>query len=109
VRDVVDARRRLVGLFVPALGAVVLASVSPASDLRRYVLIGSLAVLVVAVVDAVVLGATVTRSARATFPGEPVPALATGWYAFLRAHRTRSVRRPPPRVAPGRGQVPRNR
>jgi drug/metabolite transporter (DMT)-like permease len=109
VRDVVDGRRRLVGLFLPALGAVVLASVAPASDLRRYVLLGCLAVLAAAVLDAVVLGVTVTRSARATLPGEPVPGLATGWYAFLRAHRARSVRRPPPRVEPGGGQGSRHR
>jgi drug/metabolite transporter (DMT)-like permease len=97
----VDSRRRLVGLFLPALGAVVLSLASPASDLQRWFLIGSVAALAVAVGDAVVMGASITRSARATHPGEPVPALATGWYAFLRAHRSRSVRRPPPRVGPG--------
>ena len=101
VRDVVDSRRRLVGLFLPALGAVLISVFAPASDLQRYLLIGSLAVLAVAVVDAVVMGAAITRSARAEFPDEPVPGLATGWYAFLRAHRSRSVRRPRPRVTPG--------
>ena len=109
VRDVVDSRRRLVGLFLPALGAVVLSLASPASDLQRWFLIGSGAALAVAVVDAVVMGASITRSARAAFPGEPVRGLATGWYAFVRAHRSRSVRRPPPRVAPGDRPVPRAR
>jgi len=109
VRDVVDSRRRLVGLFLPALGAVVLSLASPSSDLQRYFLLGSGAALAVAVADAVVLGASITRSARARFPDEPVPAPATGWYAFVRAHRSRSVRRPPPRVAPGGVPVSRMR
>jgi hypothetical protein len=105
VRDVVDGRRRLVGLFLPVTGAVVLSLVNPASDLQRYALAGSLAALVAVAIDAVVLGVTVTRAARAEFPGESVPGLATGWYAFVRAHRPRQVRRPAPRVQPGGGRA----
>jgi hypothetical protein len=105
VRDEVDARRRLVGAFLPVLGIVVISALSPASDWQWYALVTSLAVLAAIAVDAVLMGVTVTRAARATFPEEDVPGLATGWYAFLRAHRSRSLRRPPPRVAP-RGQPP---
>jgi hypothetical protein len=101
VRDEVDSRRRLVGLFLPVLGVVTIAALGPASDLQRNVLFASLVVLAAVAVDAVLMGVTITRAARAEFPGEPVPGPATGWYAFLRAHRARSVRRPPPRVAPG--------
>ena len=101
VRDEVDSRRRLVGLFLPVLGIVVLSALGPASDLQRNVLVGSLVVLAAVAVDAVLMGVTITRAARAEFPAEPVPGLATGWYAFLRAHRARSVRRPAPRVTPG--------
>jgi uncharacterized membrane protein YjjP (DUF1212 family) len=97
----VDARRRVVGLFLPVLGIAIISALAPASDLQRYALFGSLAVLAAVAVDAVVMGVSLTRAARAAFPGEPVPGLATGWYAFLRAHRSRSVRRPAPRVAPG--------
>jgi hypothetical protein len=109
VRDAVDARRRLVGLFLPALGAVVISAFGPASDLQRYLLFASVAALAAVLVDAVLMGLTITRAARAAFPGEPVPALATGWYAFVRAHRSRSVRRPAPRVAPGDRPAPRAR
>ena len=105
IRDEVDARRRLVGLFLPVLGVVVISVFAPASDLQRNALFGSLAVLAVVVADAVLMGVSLTRAARAAFPDEQVPGLATGWYAFLRAHRSRSVRRPPPRVAP-RGRPP---
>ena len=105
IRDEVDARRRLVGLFLPVLGVVVISVFAPASDLQRNALFASLAVLAVVVADAVLMGVSLTRAARAAFPDEQVPGLATGWYAFLRAHRSRSVRRPPPRVAP-RGRPP---
>ena len=101
IRDAVDSRRRLVGLFLPVLGVVIICALGPASDLQRYVLFGSLAMLALVALDAVRMGVDVTRAARAEFPEEPVPALATGWYAFLRAHRSRQLRRPPPRVTPG--------
>jgi hypothetical protein len=103
VRDAVDARRRLVGLLLPVTGVVVIGAVSPASDLQRYVLFGSLPALAAVAVDAVLMMVTITRAARAAFPGEPVPGPATGWYALMRAHRARELRRPPPRVAPGPG------
>ena len=96
-----DSRRRVVGLFLPALGVVIICAIGPASDLQRYLLLGGLALLALVVADALRMGVGMTRAARAQFPDETVPGLATGWYAFLRAHRSRSVRRPPPRVAPG--------
>jgi hypothetical protein len=101
VRDLVDARRRLVGMFMPVLGAVVICLVSPASDLQRTLLLGGLALLGVVLVDAVLLGVEVTRAVRTEFPDEEVAGLATGWYAFLRAHRPRTRRWPPVRVGPG--------
>jgi hypothetical protein len=101
IRDTVDSRRRLVGLFLPVLGIVIISALGPASDLQRYALFGSLTALAAVAVDAVLMGVSVTRAARTAFPGEPVPGPATGWYAFLRAHRSRSLRRPPPRVVPG--------
>jgi hypothetical protein len=109
IRDEVDARRRLVGALLPVLGIVVIAALNPASDWQRYALYAGLTALAAIVVDAVVMGASITQAARTAFPGEPVPGLATGWYAFLRAHRSRSVRRPPPRVAPRGRPVSRTR
>jgi drug/metabolite transporter (DMT)-like permease len=106
VRDEVDARRRLVGLFLPVLGIVVISALAPASSWQRNSLLVSTAALAAILVDAVLMGVSVVRAARATFPDEDVPAVETGWYAFLRAHRSRTVRRPAPRVAP-RGREPR--
>ena len=101
VRDVVDSRHRLVGLFAPAFGGTLIAALGPSSNLQRWLLVICAAVLVVSVVDAVLLGRTATRSARARFPDEVVDGPRTGWYAFMRAHRMRSMRLPPPRVALG--------
>lgn len=102
VRDVVDSRRHgFVGLFVPGFGGTLIAALGPASDLQRWLLVICAALLAVALVDAVVLGRTATRRARARFPGEPVDGWRTGFYAFMRAHRMRNLRLPPPRVDRG--------
>jgi hypothetical protein len=102
VRDLVDARRRgLVGLFVPGFGGTLIAALGPASNLQRWLLVICAAVLALSLVDAVVLGRTVTRRARARFPGEVVDGWRTGFYAFMRAHRMRNLRLPPPRVERG--------
>jgi hypothetical protein len=102
VRDVVDARRRgLVGLFVPGFGGTMIAALGPASNLQRWLLVICAALLALSLVDAVVLGRTVARRARARFPDEVVDGWRTGFYAFMRAHRMRRLRLPPARVAPG--------
>lgn len=101
VRDVVDARRGLVGLFVPGFGGTLISALSPASDLQRWLLVICVALLAVALVDALLLGRKVTRQARARFPDEVVDGRRTGFYAFMRAHRMRSLRLPPPRVGVG--------
>jgi hypothetical protein len=101
IRDVVDARRRLVGLLLPVAGVTVTCAFAPRSDLQQYLLAISLVLLAAVALDAVRLGVDVTRTARARFPDAVVPGLPTGWYAFMRAHRSRAARRPPPRVTPG--------
>ena len=102
VRDLVDARRRgLVGLFVPGFGGTLIAALGPSSNLQRWLLVICAVLLAISLVDAVVLGRTVTRRARARFPGEVVDGWRTGFYAFMRAHRMRNLRLPPPRVERG--------
>ncbi|MHA6782104.1 DUF3043 domain-containing protein [Pseudonocardia saturnea] len=100
VRDVVDARRRLVGLFMPAFACALISWQSPASGLRTILLTVGLVALAVVVTDAMVLGVQVVRMARLQFPTTEVSGLRTGWYAFMRAHRPRRMRRPAPRVSP---------
>lgn len=101
LRDVVDGRRHLLGvLFVPAFGLAMITTFGPASDLQRLLLVVSLVALGVVAVEAVVRGMTYTRMARAQFPDRTVNAVSSTFYAFMRAHRPRSTRRPPPRVGP---------
>jgi hypothetical protein len=43
-------------------------------------------------------GREVTAMARSELPEQQVNAVSTTFYLFMRAHRPRSMRRPPPRV-----------
>ena len=98
VRDLVDGRRNLLGLFMPTFAVALIATVNRPSDIRTWSLVLSLPLLALMAVEAVALGVWVTRKARAAFPDVQVGALRTGWYAFMRAHRPRRVRLPAPRV-----------
>ena len=100
VRDVVDSRRHLTGLFMPVFAMALITTVGPASELARTLQLASLAVLAVMAVEVLVRGVQVTRMARAEFPGVPVSLPATTFYSFMRAHRPRRMRTPRPRVAP---------
>ena len=100
-RDAVDARRpRPILLFMPAFAVMLITTFGPASQLGRNLLVGSLVVLAVVVVDAVILGTSIIRMARSEFPDAQVSGPATGWYVFMRAHRPRGMRTPAPRVRP---------
>jgi hypothetical protein len=101
LRDAVDRRRHLAGLLLPALGVTLICVLSPASAVQRWALVAALAVLAAIAVEAVVRGIVLARAARAEFPGTQVSAARTAWSTFVRAHRSRALRRPPPRVAPG--------
>ena len=97
VRDAVDARGpRPMLLFMPAFAVALITYFGPQSELGHILLLISLAALAVVAVDALLLGTSLLRAAREAFPGERVGGFATGWYVFMRAHRPRSMRRPPP-------------
>jgi hypothetical protein len=101
LRDVVDARRHLLGvLFVPAFGLALITTFGPASGLQRTLLVVSLVALGVVLAEALVRGVAYTRMARAEFPDLQVNAVSSTFYIFMRAHRPRSTRRPAPRLRP---------
>ena len=101
LRDAVDRRRpRLVLLFMPAFALALIAGFGPQSELGRILLACALVALVVVAVDALLLGVTITREARTIFGKGQVRNPGTVWYVFMRAHRPRSMRRPPPQVRP---------
>jgi hypothetical protein len=101
VRDVIDSRPHLMGLFMPLALVVVLSLLVPAPAAQQYLSLFSLVALSTMIIEGVFLGASITRKARARFPDEHINALATGWYAFTRASQLRRLRIPKPRVQRG--------
>jgi hypothetical protein len=98
VRDLVDSRRHLIGLFMPLAGLVFVSLVVPYPQVQSMVSLFCMAMLVVIVVEGVLLGRRVTDKVRERFPKEQVSGLSLGWYAFSRASQLRKLRVPKPRV-----------
>jgi hypothetical protein len=101
IRDVVDSRPHLIGLFMPLAVIVLLAVVLPIPAAQTYLSLFCLVALIVMISEGVLLAVTTTRRARAKFPAENISLLGTGWYCFTRASQIRKLRVPKPRVARG--------
>lgn len=100
VRDLVDARRNLVGLFMPlALLLILTMFLTPA--MQSYVTIAMLVMMVLMAGEGLVLGYSVNRRVRQRFPESTDNPLGLGWYAFVRASQIRRMRAPKPRVTAG--------
>jgi hypothetical protein len=105
VRDVIDSRRNLMGLFMP-LAILVLASyflqiAVPTLPVQEYVMLACLVFLLAMVVEAIMLGRLATRLAQDKFPKEHIGTAGIIWYTFTRASQVRKLRVPRPRVRPG--------
>ncbi|EWM12760.1 DUF3043 domain-containing protein [Kutzneria sp. 744] len=105
VRDIIDSRRNLMGLFMP-MAILVLASyfvsqALPTLPVQEYVMLACLVFLLAMVVEAIMLGRLATRLARTKFPKESVGTAGLIWYTFTRASQVRRLRVPRPRVRPG--------
>jgi hypothetical protein len=101
VRDLVDSRPHIMGLFMPLAIVVVLSLLVPIPAAQQYLSLFSLVALTVMIIEGVFLGMSVVRRTREKFPDENVSGLATGWYAFTRATQLRRLRIPKPRVERG--------
>jgi hypothetical protein len=101
VRDVVDSRRHLIGLFMPLAALVFVSLILPVPRLQSMVSLFCMAMLAAIVLEGVLLGRRVTRAAREKFPKEQVSGVAIGWYSFSRASQLRKLRVPKPRVKIG--------
>lgn len=101
VRDLVDSRPHLMGLFMPLAIIVVLSLLVPIREVQSYLSLFSLVALTTMIIEGIFLGAGVARKARAKFPNEKIGGLGTGWYAFTRATQLRRLRIPKPRVDRG--------
>ena len=100
-RDFVDARRNVLGLFVPvAVPVIVLGFVFP--HVREVVLVTTFALyayILGSVFDSIMMARAIRQQIAVRFPNEPTRGI--GLYAAMRALQFRRMRMPGPRVARG--------
>jgi hypothetical protein len=102
VRDIVDARRNLLGLFMPAaLGLVFVMLSLPSVQIQYYVQFVMLALVLVMLVDGVLIGRRVNKLVDAKFPDNTEGGWKLGFYAASRASQIRRMRAPRPQVDRG--------
>lgn len=101
VRDVVDSRRNVMGLFMPFAVVVFVFIVIPNPAIQRIGSVVCMAMLLIMLLEGLLLGRHVVARVRDKFPDEQVKALGIGWYAFTRATQIRRLRMPKPRVTAG--------
>lgn len=101
VRDVVDSRRHLTGLFMPLALLVLVAIISPVPAIQAYAAPATLVVLVFMVVEGMWVGRDVNKRVRVKFPDASERPASLIWYSFVRASQVRKLRVPKPRVKIG--------
>jgi len=101
VRDLVDSRRNLLGLFMPLAIVVFLALLVPFQQAQTYVTMLCTVMLLVMALEGFVNGRKIAKLVREKFPKEAVNGRSIGWYAFVRASQIRRLRMPKPRLKPG--------
>ncbi len=100
VRDVVDSRRNVLGLFLPSTMAL-LFSMFAVPQLQLYMSPAMLVLMGVMAVDAVLLGRKVGNLVDEKFPGNTETRWKLGRYAVGRASQLRRMRAPKPQVSRG--------
>jgi hypothetical protein len=100
VRDLVDARRNLLGAFMPsALGLMFFMLAVP--PLNGYISPLMMVLMVFMLIDAIILTRKVGRRVQEKFPDNTEIRLKLGFYAAGRATQLRRMRVPRPQVARG--------
>ncbi|GGK66535.1 hypothetical protein GCM10011591_43380 [Nocardia camponoti] len=100
VRDLVDARRNLVGLFMP-MALVLIMSMFAVPQLQSLVTLAMLVMMFFMIIEGFILGRIINNRVIARFPDTSDTGFKLGWYAFVRASQIRKMRAPKPRVKPG--------
>lgn len=102
VRDVVDARRNVLGLFMPsALGLIFVMLAVPSIQVQRLLSPAMLVLVLVMVIDGFLVARRVNRRVDAKFPGNTETGWRLGFYAASRASQLRRMRAPRPQVNRG--------
>jgi hypothetical protein len=100
VRDVVDSRRNLLGLFMPSTLFLMLAMFG-VPQLQLWVSPAMLALMAVMSVDGLILGRKVSKLVDVKFPNNTESRWKLGLYAAGRASQMRRLRAPRPQVKHG--------
>lgn len=102
VRDVVDSRRNVLGLFMPsALALIFVMLAAPSVQVQALLSPAMLGLMVIMLVDAFVLGRKINRLVDEKFPNNTETGWRLGFYASSRASQLRRMRAPRPRVERG--------
>jgi hypothetical protein len=102
VRDVVDSRRNLLGLFMPAaLGLIFIMLSVPSPAVQLPLSFAMPVLIVIMLIDAVFLGRKVNKLVDAKFPDNTESGWKLGFYAASRASQLRRMRAPRPQVNRG--------
>jgi hypothetical protein len=101
-RDIVDSRRNVLGLFMPAALALVFVMLSlPSVQIQYYVQFVMLGLVLVMVIDGLLIARRVNKGVDAKFPGNAESGWKLGFYAASRASQLRRMRAPRPQVERG--------
>jgi Protein of unknown function (DUF3043) len=102
VRDVVDSRRNLIGLFMPAaFGLIFVMLAVPSPQIQVLVSPAMLLLVLIMVIDGFFLGRKVNKLADQKFPKNTESGWRLGFYAASRASQLRRMRAPRPQVKRG--------
>jgi hypothetical protein len=102
VRDVVDSRRNVLGLFMPAaLGLIFVMLAVPSVQVQAILSPAMLVLVLIMVIDGFILGRKVNRLVDAKFPDNIESSWKLGFYAASRASQLRRMRAPRPQVNRG--------
>nr|VTO99758.1 hypothetical protein BIN_B_03185 [Mycobacterium riyadhense] len=100
VRDVVDARRNVLGLFMPSALALLFVMFA-VPQLQFYMSPAMLVLMAVMTIDGIILGRKVGKLVDAKFPDNTESHWKLGIYAAGRASQMRRMRAPRPQVERG--------
>jgi len=99
-RDIVDSRRNILGLFMPAALALIFVMLA-VPQVQLFISPAMLVLMALMAVDGILLGRKVNKAVNAKFPDNAEGGFKLGMYAAGRASQLRRMRAPRPQVERG--------
>lgn len=102
VRDIVDSRRNVLGLFMPAALALIFIMLAvPSLEVQRLLSPAMLVLVLIMIIDGVLIGRRANKLVDQKFPDNTESGWKLGFYAASRASQLRRMRAPRPQVDRG--------